>query len=129
MGCGETLFRDSDGAIVCESKDCPDATAATKVLSDQETEHIVTIGYDAWNMQHPLRERIDQQLLECELAAALMAEGPPLTIEQGRYRVHKAGHDPVSQSFRSGALAAWVFTRIPAPDGQQPPHDAKEDAR
>jgi hypothetical protein len=48
---------------------CPDPDAAAKILSDPEIHHIVRFDTAAntFSVQHPLRERIGQALLDCSI--------------------------------------------------------------
>lgn len=85
MGCGETLKAGEGMAfnpVLCLAQDCPDPVAAQKILGDSETEHLVQFGRTGFTVRHPLRERIDDQLLSCELHRAC-AQNPDL---MGLYR-------------------------------------------
>jgi hypothetical protein len=57
-----------------------------EILADHETEHIADFGPDTFSLQHPLRERLEGSLFDCDLHERLSAAGcaphPP-----GRYRV------------------------------------------
>jgi Family of unknown function (DUF6085) len=86
MGCGETLFLGSGGYVTCSLDLCPAPDAASRLLATRETDHLVEIGADGFNVQHPLRERLDGALFGCDLHIRLTAlDGPPL--KPGRYRV------------------------------------------
>ncbi len=90
MGCGETLFRAPGGHVTCGYIPCPRPTAADEILGDRETEHVVTLNEYDFNLQHPLRERLDHALLDCTLHAELASsDGPPAAL--GRYRVTTDG--------------------------------------
>lgn len=97
MGCGETLNR-IDQQVICTADECPRPTAAKEILSDTETEHVVEFTMTGFTIRHPLRERLDDGLLRCELHRYLAAlDGPPQV--QGRYR--------------SGRSASgWAFERL-----------------
>ena len=83
--CGGQLDVTSAGVIICRKHGCPDPAAAAKILADTEREHIVVVAEDGgWSCKHPLRERIGDELLGCELWQQ-MADGRPLPV--GRYRV------------------------------------------
>jgi hypothetical protein len=90
MGCGETLFVDDD-QITCLSSNCPRPDAVSIILSDNEIEHIVVIGQKDFTVKHPLRERLDNELLECDLFEHLESlDGPPVSPGQ-HYRVTRTG--------------------------------------
>lgn len=90
MGCGETLFLGPLGNITCASEDCEDPLAVDTILKTAETEHIVRIGPKSFNVEHPLRERVDHALTDCKLITYLRGStGPPL--KPGLYRVTKQG--------------------------------------
>ena len=110
MGCGATLVPvaedcQADAAVkpVCLHEGCPRPTAAAEILADSETEHLVERKERDYTVRHPLRERLDNQLLGCDLHANIhgMSAPPP----PGRYRVR---HDPVD--------GAWIWDAVPADD-------------
>lgn len=85
MGCGATLGVLSDRVIACTGPDCPRPLAAAQVLDDAETEHLVEFGDEAFTVRHPLRERLDDQLMDCWLHEHIASlAGPP--VAPGRYR-------------------------------------------
>lgn len=85
MGCGETLFVTADGHITCSWPDCKAPGAADEILSDPETDHIVVFGEQGWTVRHPLRERLNDDLLNCDIHGDLAKyDGPPVT--PGCYR-------------------------------------------
>lgn len=85
MGCGETLFLGSGGYVTCGRFECPRPNAVEKILEDRETEHVVTFSSSAFTVRHPLRERLDDALMECQLHEHIASlAGPP--VEPGRYR-------------------------------------------
>jgi hypothetical protein len=92
MGCGPHLHLMPNGFIVCLAPDCPDKAAVHKILGDPETGHIVQLDEASWSAKHPLRERLDDELLSCgiERAVEVMQE----VGLQGRYRVTYAGPLP-----------------------------------
>lgn len=49
----------------CESPECPLPYALDEILNDSETEHVVVLYPGSFSMMHPLRERIDKELLTC----------------------------------------------------------------
>jgi hypothetical protein len=85
MGCGETLIRDRllnvvpgapIGAIRCNAPDCPRPTAVAEILADPETEHVVVLDHGGFSVKHPLRERLDDELLGCWLGKHVAEFGP-----------------------------------------------------
>jgi Family of unknown function (DUF6085) len=87
MGCGATLFLGSAGWVTCSDLECPVPDAVATLLEDPETEHIVQLGPTEFTIKHPLRERLDDALMSCELHAWLASRsGPP--VKPGRYRVY-----------------------------------------
>lgn len=85
MGCGATLFVGSGGYITCSLINCPQPDAVAALLDDSETHHVVVFREDDFTLRHPLRERIGDELMECEMHARLASlDGPPVL---GRYRI------------------------------------------
>jgi Family of unknown function (DUF6085) len=85
MGCGRTLFLAEAGDIVCSWIECPRRTAVTELLEDQETEHVVLFGEGVFTVRHPMRERLDDELMHCQLHEHIAGlSGPP--VRPGRYR-------------------------------------------
>lgn len=91
--CGATsgaLFVDDEENIICSSVGCPNPMAVTELLEDREIEHVVLVSAGGWTIRHPLRERIGDELLRCDLGSWLhehhtRRNGPP--VRPGRYRV------------------------------------------
>jgi hypothetical protein len=84
-GCGATLHL-LDRRIVCLSTMCPQPNAVDILLSDRESEHVVDLNAYEFTVRHPLRERINDELLNCELHHHLREmDRPP--HQAGRYRV------------------------------------------
>ena len=67
--CGKAMLVLRGRKLVCEHQGCPRPDAAAKVLSDPEIHHIVKFdGYgNYFAAKHPLRERIDGELLDCAI--------------------------------------------------------------
>jgi hypothetical protein len=86
LGCGETLYTAHGIKIMCSDPACPDPDAAQKILNEPETEHLVTIAGDGYSVKHPLRERIDNALLDCAAGKHAGYYGAGMT--PGRYRLH-----------------------------------------
>lgn len=89
MGCGQTLALSNEGFVVCVGADCPHATAPTVILSEAEPEHLVMFGRDSCTVRHPLRERIADQMMVCQLLTFCGESGPP--GPPGMYRATRAG--------------------------------------
>jgi hypothetical protein len=110
MGCGDTVHTDYDQDISCRAPDCPDPYAIEKLLSDPETEHISRINHEGEfvSTQHPLRERIDGSLLDCDMITHIVADvaNDNAPTEEGTYRVIYVGHDPVSSSLHA-PMCTW----------------------
>lgn len=86
MGCGHTLFLGEGGHVTCSYGMCPRPDAVDELLADRETEHVVRLWDDTFAVQHPLRERLDGGLFDCQLHDGLaQQDGPP--YEPGQYRV------------------------------------------
>ena len=88
--CGwESLTLAAGNRIICTRLECPRPTAADEILADAETEHVVQLGEATFTVRHPLRERLDDALLTCDLADWIAAcDGPPRP--PGRWRVTPA---------------------------------------
>lgn len=85
MGCGPTLFLGSGGYVTCRHLECPEPAAVSDILGDRETQHIVEFGETAFTVRHPLRERLRDELLQCELHTFIAdLPGPP--VRPGTYR-------------------------------------------
>jgi len=90
MGCGRTLILAAGGYPTCTYILCARPDAVASLLEDQETEHIVVFGEDVFTVRHPLRERLDDALMDCDLHEYIAGlAGPP--VRPGRYR--SRGHD------------------------------------
>jgi hypothetical protein len=86
MGCGETLFVGAGGFVTCSNLPCPRPDAVSDLLGDRETEHVVKLGERVFTVRHPLRERLDDALMTCDLHEWIECRaGPPAAT--GRYRV------------------------------------------
>jgi hypothetical protein len=110
MGCGQTLFAGAGGHITCSHIGCKRPTAVDELLHDRETEHIVEIGQTGFTIRHPLRERLDDALMECKLHERIAAlSGPP--ARPGRYRVTAN-----TGQFPEGA---WHWQELPAAKAAQ----------
>ena len=96
MGCGELLHL-RHGTVTCKSAYCPRPDAAAEILADGEVHHVVTLGEVDFTVRHPLRERLDDALLDCTVTSWL--RGLDAAPQQpGVYRLWWAG---------TGATAVW----------------------
>ncbi|WP_416976692.1 DUF6085 family protein [Streptomyces sp. T028] len=86
MGCGETLQRTQAATIACGSPHCPRPDAVAALLADQETEHVVQFDPDGFTIRHPLRERLDDDLMRCELHQFCTSLPGPPRDGCGQYR-------------------------------------------
>jgi hypothetical protein len=92
FGCGEGLILGEGGVVWCASLLCPRPDAASELLNDQETEHVVIFGETELTVRHPLRERLDDALMDCDLHKDIAAmAGPP--VAPGTYRARWADYD------------------------------------
>lgn len=100
MGCGTTLFIGSGGYITCSLIKCPNPSAVSDILADPEPDHIVTFDENTFTVKHPLRERLADALLDCQLHAYCAdLPGPPPQL--GTYRVK-----------HSDTNGRWYFARL-----------------
>lgn len=72
-------YEKSYGYLICTWGDCPRPTAAAELLSEGETEHIVTLRANGYSVKHPIRERLDDALLDCWLAEQVADYGQEWT--------------------------------------------------
>jgi Family of unknown function (DUF6085) len=76
MGCGPTVHRNpGTGNLLCLHEACPRPYAVMDILGESEQEHLVLFTDQGhfYNIRHPLRERLDHHLLECEVAWGLVS--------------------------------------------------------
>lgn len=101
MGCGATLHLMPVGVIRCLARKCPEPMAASMILADEETEHVVVYKGGTYVVRHPLRERIGDALVECELAAAVfcLSDHPQ---QDGRYRMWFDEDDRLARKLLDG---------------------------
>ena len=86
MGCGRTLIL-VDSVVRCSYALCSQPSAVAQLLDDEETAHVVVLAAGGFTVRHPLRERLEDRLMACQLheyIAALPSAPRPV----GRYRVH-----------------------------------------
>jgi hypothetical protein len=106
LGCGQTLRAEETklvNRVICWAATCPDPLAAQKILQDPMTEHIVRFSFSGsgFTVKHPLRERLDDALLYCELAQICGAMPEPPGGVAGSYLVRLEEEN-------------WTFERIDA---------------
>jgi hypothetical protein len=88
MGCGETLFLGSGGYVTCSFTGCPRPDAAAGVLNDREAHHTVRLDEAGFTIRHPLRERLDDELMRCSLHRWIARLNKPRGgVGFGMYRV------------------------------------------
>ena len=105
MGCGETLVLPTTGLITCSDVDCPNPTAASDILADDETGHLVTLADGGQHtIRHPLAERLGDADLTCDLAAHI-GRLPAAVLRPGRYRIRRL----------AAGMSSWGWERIPDP--------------
>ncbi len=103
-GCRNLALYTDVNEIVCKSKYCDDPYALHKIIQDDEIEHVVFIGAKDFSMQHPLKERVNRELLHCEQGEWLFSQsGPP--VEPGKYRMRRTLDDDEE-------TGPYVFKRI-----------------
>jgi hypothetical protein len=86
MGCGQTLFVGACGHITCRYVGCPRPSAVVDLLAPNEPHHLVVFDDTGFTIKHPLRERLDDGLLTCDLHQVCAdLPGPP--PQRGTYRV------------------------------------------
>jgi len=90
--CGQSEIYYWDGLLRCEGKGCPNPDAAQLILNNADPSHIFALhdlGRRAYHtIQHPLLERVDGSLFNCQFIKALrysITEPPGFT--PGKYRV------------------------------------------
>lgn len=90
MGCGRTLFLADGGYVTCSYVHCPHRLAIDDLINDRETEHIVEFSENTFTVRHPLRERLEDALMRCQLHEHIAGlSGPP--VQPGRYRARWNG--------------------------------------
>ncbi len=106
MGCGRTLFLADGGYVTCSYVHCPRRDAVADLLADTETEHIVKFGETEFTVRHPLRERLDDALMDCDLHSDIAAmSGPP--VRPGTYRARWADYHAETPGY-----GQWTWTEI-----------------
>jgi len=99
MGCGETLFLGDGGYVTCSLIGCPCPDAVSTLLDDRETDHVVHLKERTFTVRHPLRERVDDVLMHCDIDRRLTEFDSPPNYP-GHYRVVMAEDE------------RWIWRRI-----------------
>lgn len=87
--CGSgLLFLGDGGHVTCGMPDCPAPGAADGILADQQTSHVAVFTDTEFTLRHPLRERLGDALLTCQVHTALAAGR---VMPPGRYVVRAEG--------------------------------------
>lgn len=88
-GCGATLeLNIVTGQMSCSHGECPDPNAVQLILDHNEPHHIIRIGPDGWVVKHPLLERVEDKLFDCQITKAMsLFTGPPVGTRHGDYAV------------------------------------------
>lgn len=83
---GCSLFLAEGGHVTCSRLECPRPTAVDELLANRETDHVVVLQPKTFTVRHPLRERLDDELLTCDVHQRIRGlDGPPR--QPGTYRV------------------------------------------
>jgi hypothetical protein len=98
MGCGEGLILSELGEIFCAGLLCPRPAAAAEILADAESGHVVTFTAEGFTIRHPLRERLDDALMDCEVHVKCARYGDE--VSPGTYRAAR------------NARGAWELTPL-----------------
>lgn len=118
--CGNALMSLlSTGHLRCEATGCPEPDALERILADPRLhEHVVRVSsHGTWTIKHPLAERLDDRLFDCDLARYMNDEDPvgSHVIEPGRQYtasgyVHFRFRDQESPG--TGPHSTWQFALI-----------------
>lgn len=73
----EELALSSSGEIYCVDKACARPKAVTEILKNASTKHIVKLTSYNFSVQHPLIERLEDGVFECELVKELTYSSNP----------------------------------------------------
>lgn len=85
--CGErSLVVFFDHQISCVNTECYEPLALSKIIAFDQTAHIVILTTRNFQIQHPLYERIDEELFNCPLVNYLTSCAVPPEAP-GKYEV------------------------------------------
>lgn len=102
--CGSEALYLSFGIPTCFQKGCPDPTIIGNLLDDSEIHHIVRFdpNSETFNVKHPLRERVNSELLDCEIHGVIQAQ-----VSDGQIYSDKQWH-PVQGTWRLKYEPTWT---------------------
>lgn len=111
MGCGPRLhLNPGTGMIICINKTCPRPTAVSDLLKHPPVHHKVEVDFSGFAIKHPLFERIEDKLFECDLQRYLAdCDGPPASA--GVYRVRTVPEEPVTAPGLT-MVDGWLWEKI-----------------
>lgn len=94
------------GLIHCLYPKCPAATVAHRILQDPEIHHVVRFDdHGFFNVKHPLRERVDSELLDCSIHDVVNAECEGVGMPgPGSWRLKPAGEHSLDRN--------WTWERL-----------------
>ena len=102
------------GTIACKAPGCPEPDALEKILADPRIHtHVVKVGrYGGWTIRHPLIERLDDRLFDCDLPRYMNDEDPvgSHVIEPDTQYVATRYHADTSAA--GGPIDTWSFARV-----------------
>jgi hypothetical protein len=108
-GCGQTLHLGATGFVMCGNPGCRRPTAVAELLEDREIEHLVTLTVDrGFTVRHPLRERLGNALMTCQLHADLTGMDAMPRLPGVRYRVTP---NPAAEPLPPHS--AWLWEALP----------------
>lgn len=84
-GAAELIMDYATANLRCDARGCPRPDAAHEILQDAQTEHVVTFTDDGFTLKHPIKERLDDDLLRCVVHRWIADHNPELN--PGHYRV------------------------------------------
>jgi hypothetical protein len=87
--CGtDSLIRGFQGRIQCANTLCDERTAVDTLLTDPHLmDHLVRLTADTFTVRHPLIERLNDALFDCEVMLAIVPMIEDGDEEPGTYRV------------------------------------------
>lgn len=106
--CGEAkLTVTSDGRLRCAHVDCPQPGSLSKLLNEPfPAEHWVHLRPTGFYVMHPLIERVDQTIFDCEIDTELaIMNAPPHPL--GTYIVRRPPNVP-----RDAGLIALAWEKV-----------------